>query len=457
MEPLKVSEIVAATGGRLVQGEDGVVTGISIDTRTLKPGDLYVAIRGKRLDGHEFIPQALERGAMGAVRDAHAQAQAGVVVEVGNTTEALGRIAAYYRGRLEVKVVAVTGSNGKTTTKEMLAAILNTRFRTLKPESSFNNDIGVPLTVLRMDRSTEAAIFEIEMNELGGTERLARICRPEVGIITNIGDTHLEFMRDRYGVAREKGELLEVLPTNGHAVLNADDHVVVEIGDMYGHSQRVMYGVEKRAEVFADRVVDMGLEGTSFCLQGQYPVTLPMPGKHNVGNCLAACAAAYCLGIDYEEMPSALAGFAPPPMRLRVIRLKNVVLVEDCYNANPQSMWAALELLRDNGRPGHRIAFLGDMLELGAQSVYLHRTLGHEAANIVDRLVVVGPMGEFVRQGAIETRMSPESVYRFASSGEALSGLVDLVKSGDTILVKGSRAMAMELVSQEIQKLYGRD
>jgi UDP-N-acetylmuramoyl-tripeptide--D-alanyl-D-alanine ligase len=456
MEPLKLNEILMATAGDLLRGKDAVIPGVAIDSRTVKPGELYIAIRGKRLDGHKFTQAAVDAGAVGVViDDKTALPKKCIGIRVENTTEALGRIAGYYRSKVQARVVAVTGSNGKTTTKEMLYAVLSRRFRTLKPEGSFNNDIGVPLTVLNMNSQTQAAIFEIEMNELGGTARLAGICRPLVGVVTNIGDTHLEFMKDRRGVAREKAELLEALPPAGTAVLNSDDTLVTEIGLKYAKCSVVTFGCESRADVFASGVTDLGLAGTRFMLQGELRVDLPVPGIHNVGNCLAACGAAHALGVEFEAMPEALRAFQPPPMRLRVLRFGSTTLIEDCYNANPQSMRAALDVMCHDSVPEQRIAFLGDMLELGEQSAGQHEALGRDVGRFVNRLVLVGPMGEFVERGARQAGLS--RIHRYETSAQARDALFDFVREGDTILVKGSRAMAMELVSQEITTHYGKE
>ena len=453
MDPIRLNELVTATGGQLVNGRDLKVTGVSIDTRTLQPGDLYVAIRGKRLDGHQFCEQAVEKGAVGVVVDSEGAVPPGVVgIVVANTTDALGRIAFRHRERMSARVVAVTGSNGKSTTKEILAAILALKFKTLKPEGSFNNDIGVPLTVLRMTREIEAAVFEIEMNELGGTARLARICRPEVGVITNIGDTHLEFMKDRHGVAQEKAELLQALPEKGAAVLNADDPMVMAIGSTYAPPRRVTYGLEEKAEVFATNIEDVGLAGSRFRLMGKYDVTLPIPGRHNVANCLAACAGAYAMGMWPGDMPEAIARLEPLPMRLRVRALGGTTLIEDCYNANPQSMGAALRVLEKCGSVDRRVAFLGDMLELGNSASVQHENLGREIGTLVNRLVVVGPLGEHTARGALAAGL--RHIGRFEKSEQAREALFDFVRPGDTILVKGSRAMAMEIISQEIVRVY---
>jgi UDP-N-acetylmuramoyl-tripeptide--D-alanyl-D-alanine ligase len=455
VEPLRLSEIVAATGGRLVQGKEMLVLGVSIDTRTLRSGELYVAIRGRRLDGHRFVPDALRAGAVAVVVDNAEAVPAGAsAIVVGNTTEALARIAVRHRERMSTRVVAITGSNGKSTTKEILAAILALKFKTLKPEGSFNNDIGVPLTVLRMTRDIEAAVFEIEMNELGGTARLARICRPEVGVITNIGDTHLEFMRDRNGVAQEKAELLQSLPEDGAAVLNADDPLVMAIGAAYSPARRVTFGLERQPEVFATNIREDGLDGSRFKLLGKHEVMLPIPGRHNVANCLAACAAAHAMGMWSGDMPEAIAGFKPLPMRLRVLRFGDTTLIEDCYNANPQSVTAALGVLSQNAPIERRVAFLGDMLELGESAQSRHESLGREVGVLVNRLALIGPLGEFTAQGATAAGLA--RIRRFDSSAEAREALFDIIQPGDTILVKGSRAMAMELVSQEIVRHYDK-
>jgi UDP-N-acetylmuramoyl-tripeptide--D-alanyl-D-alanine ligase len=454
VDPIRLNELVTATRGRLVNGQDLKVTGVSVDTRTLSPGDLYVAIRGKRLDGHRFCEQAIEKGAAGVVVDSEAAVPAGKVgIVVTDTIEALGRIAFRHRERMSARVVAVTGSNGKTTTKEILAAILALKFKTLKPEGSFNNDIGVPLTVLRMTRDIEAAVFEIEMNELGGTARLARICRPEVGVITNIGDTHLEFMKDRHGVAQEKAELLQALPDKGAAVLNADDPLVMAIGSTYSPPRRVTFGLEQEAEVFATDIQDAGLGGSRFRLMGKHDVVLPYPGRHNVANCLAACAGAYAMGMWPGDMPEAIARLEPLPMRLRVVKLGDTTLIEDCYNANPQSVGAALEVLQHCQGVERRIAFLGDMLELGDSAQAQHEALGRKVGALVSRLVVVGPLGEFTAMGAAAAGLT--NIRRFATSAQAREALFDFIKPGDTIVVKGSRAMAMETICQEIVRRYG--
>jgi len=377
------------------------------------------------------------------------------VIEVGDTKAALLDLARWYRSRLNVRVVAVTGSNGKTTTKEMLAAILTNKFKFVKARASFNNEIGVPLTVLEMDRTTELGIFEIEMNELGGTERLAGVCQPEVGIITNIGDTHLEFMKNRAGVAKEKRELLEALPENGVAVINGDDPLVMEMVRRFKKVKVVTFGLGEDAMVFARGIDEHGLEGSEFLFMGKYPVRLTIPGRHNIYNFLTAAAAAQVLGLDYSEIIAGINGFCLPPQRLAVKKLRGVLLIDDCFNANPQSMESALAVLKASAPEQNRVAILGEMLELGEESSRLHQELGRVAAGVVDRLIVVGEKAEFIAQGALAAGLEPKRLKRYSKSVEVGDDLFDVLKPGDTILVKGSRAMALEIITEKIVRHYG--
>lgn len=477
MERLKITEIARATGGEIVQaGAEIEVSGISIDTRTINPGELFIAIRGKRVDGHRFVAEAIEKGAAavmveekGGYQGGNKSGQAGFI-QVANTIEALLALARWYRSGLSAQVVAITGSNGKTTTKEMLSEILKNRFRVVRARASFNNEIGVPLTVFDMDRFTQIGIFEIEMNELGGTRHLAEVCQPRIGIVTNVGDTHLEFMQDRSGVAQEKAELLEVLPGSvgsssisgenpiqGVAVVNRDDPLVMEMVQRCKGVKVVTFGLSEGAEVFASGIRGHGINGSEFLLMGSYPVRLRVPGQHNIYNFLAAAATAHSLGLGFEEIVRSIVRFSCPPQRLNIRRLKGVILIDDCFNANPQSTKAALEVLESGAPKERRVAILGDMLELGEQSERLHKELGRVAAGIVDRLVVVGKQAEFIARGALETGFQSDRIRGYKQSAGVGADLFDICQLGDTILVKGSRAMALELVIQKIVRHYGEE
>lgn len=454
MEPLKLTEIAQAAEARILRGSDECVSGLTIDSRQVRPGDLFVAIRGRRWDGHEFVRRAIEAGALGVViSDESYVPESGAVLLVRDTREALLDIAGFYRSRFTIRAAAITGSNGKTTTKEMLGVMLGTCWRTLVSEGSYNNDIGVPLTLLRLDAATEAAVFELEMNELGGTRRLARACKPQVGIITNIGDTHLESLGDRLGVAAEKAELLQALPPDGVAVLNADDRLVMELARRYWSGDLVTFGFGP-ADFRAVTVLDRGLDGTVFQLAGGEMVTLPIPGRHNVANCLAALAAAQSLGVELSAAIGAMQTFQPPPMRLKVWRFNRLTLIDDSYNANPQSVAAALEVLRENSAPGRRVVVLGDMLELGIRSQELHELIGKQVAEVADRLVTVGQAAVAIGVAAGQAGLDRERIHHCDSAAGATDVVFDILRDGDTILVKGSRAVGLEIVSQRIAEHY---
>lgn len=458
MEPLRIEEVVQACRGQLLGSGRKTVTGVSTDSRTVTPGDLFFAIKGERFDGHSFCEEAVKRGAAALViSDATALPAAAQAVVVQDTRQALNDLAAFYRRKLPVRVVAVTGSNGKTTTREMIATILAGKFRVVSAFSSYNNDIGVPLTVFRMGAETEIGVFEIEMNRLGGTRALARVCQPEVGVVTNVGDTHLEFMKSRYGVSLEKAELLAELSEKDWAVVNADDPAVMNISGRVCRSGCITFGLRERAEVFATDIVDLGLEGTSFKLQGEFPVRLAVPGRHNIMNFLAACGAARALGMEYAQMPERISCLRLPEHRLQVFRLGTITLIDDCYNANPQSMEAALDLLSRSAEAGRRVAFLGDMLELGGFAEEAHSALGQQVARCADRVAFVGHWGQHAAAVAVKAKMDPSSVRLYADSGEAVAELFDIVRPGDTILVKGSRQMRLEVIVQEIVNRYGKE
>jgi len=451
-------ELVRVTGGRQLGAGPQVFSSISTDTRTLKPGDVYFALHGKRFDGHQFVVDALRLGAAGVVVDrSDAVPEAAPAIVVDHTTLALGRFAAAHRAKFSIPVYAITGSNGKTTTKEMLAAILAHRMRVVYAPASFNNDFGVPLTVLRLNHETQAAVFELEMNELGGTARLAQMCQPKYAVITNVGDTHLAAMKDRGGVAQEKSELLQSLPRQGVAILNADDPAVIELARKHWAGRTLTFGVEQPADLWASDIRAGDLAGVRFKIQGRHPVSLRMPGVHNVLNALAACAALVASGMGVEKALAGLDRFRPLPMRLDVHRLRGVMLIDDSYNANPQSVRAALSVLHGGAAAGQRVVFLGDMLELGEAAPRLHEELGRELAKTADRGVLVGAMAEHVLRGAVEAGLSREAFVLAEASDRLPDAAFDIIRPGDTILVKGSRATAMELVSQEITRRYAED
>ncbi len=463
MAKFTIREVLEATQGELLRaGSRKEASGISIDTRTMKRGELYIAIIGKSLDGHKFVAQAVKAGAAGVVVSMEVAvpprtlAKRGVsVIRVEDTTRALGDIAAFHRRRFNPTVVAVTGSNGKSTVKEMLAAILSMRYEVLKPRSSFNNDIGVPLTVLELSPKTQAAVIEMEMNILGGIRRLCEIAQPQTGIVTNIGDTHLEFLHDRAGVAQEKSELIEYINGNGTAVLNADDLLVMDIGRRFPTRDTVTFAVSKKADIFATRIEDLGLDGVAFRLNGKLSVRLAIPGAHNVANALAAAGAATAVGMRAAEIVAGLESFKPLPLRLEIEHFSGITLIADCYNANPQSMAVALDILARTGK-GRRIAVLGEMFELGTAAPDAHREVGRQAAKAANLVLALGEHCREIAEGARSAGMRPKAVLCFEDIRGLAQKLVDTAQSGDTILAKGSRANRMETIVRELKDRYGK-
>jgi UDP-N-acetylmuramoyl-tripeptide--D-alanyl-D-alanine ligase len=455
---LDVQRIAQLTGGQVLPpGARATVSGVSTDSRTLRPGDLFVALRGERFDGHSFLARAVEGGAAACLSEEVVAGLPVPVVHVSDTLHALGELAAARRREFAGPVVAVTGSSGKTSTKEMLAAILALTGPGLKTEGNFNNLIGLPLTLFRLEPDHRWAVLEMGMSARGEIARLAQIAAPDIGIITNVGPAHLETLHGLDGVARAKGELFAALPAGGTAVINADDERVAGIPVANG-VRRLLFGFGAAAEVRAEAVAAAGAS-VSFRLllpEGAWPVTLPVAGRHNVANALAAAAAATALGVLGEVIARGLGSFRPASGRMEVVSLADgTVLVEDSYNANPLSVRAALAALDEMGGEGRRIAVLGDMLELGEAAAGLHREVGAAAARHVDLLLLLGPLASETAAGAREAGMAAEAVTVVASHEEAAERLRQLLRPGDRVLVKGSRGMRMEKVSALLRAAAG--
>jgi len=444
------AEIVEATGGRLTPANArGSVSGISTDSRTIRPGELFVPLRGTNFDGHDFLARALRNGAGACLSEEVLAAFPVPVVRVSNTLTALGDLAAAARRKFANPVVAVTGSSGKTTTKEMLAGILSLTAPGLKSQGNFNNLVGLPLTLFQLQPEHRWAVLEMGMSARGEIARLAEIGAPTIGIITNVGPAHLETLHGLDGVARAKGELFAALGPGCTAVINADDEKVAAIPVANGVN-RLLFGLSPQATVRAEQIVVRG-ERVAFelCLpEGRWPVLLSVAGRFNVLNALAAAAAARAMQVPDEVIARGLAAYRPISGRMETSVLENgVVLVEDTYNANPLSMQAALRALDEMGGEGRRIAVLGDMLELGDASDELHRQVGAAVARHCDLLLVLGKQAEQTAAGALEAGLAPDRVRILANHDEAIHCLQSLLQPTDRLLIKGSRGMRMEIIS----------
>jgi len=448
------AEIVEITGGRMTPaGAKGSVTGISTDSRTIRPGELFVPLRGPNFDGHDFLARALRNGAAACLSEEVIAGFPVPVIRVGNTLEALGNLGQAARRRFSGPLVAITGSSGKTTTKEMLAGILGLTGPGLKTQGNYNNLIGLPLTLFQLLPEHRWAVLEMGMSARGEIARLAEIGRPNVGIITNVGEAHLETLHGLDGVARAKGELFAALGPGCTAVINADDERVAAIPVANGVT-RLLYGLSDRAAVRAERLSGKGAQVRFelVCSAGRQPVTLQVAGKFNVSNALAAAAAALALDVPLPAIVQGLEGFRPVSGRMETVPLPGgVTLVEDTYNANPLSMTAALRTLVEMNGGSRCIAVLGDMLELGETAGELHRQVGETAAGCADLLLVLGEHAEAVAAGARAGGLAADRVRVLESHEQAIELLRQLLQPGDRVLVKGSRGMRMERISNALR------
>jgi len=450
LPPFTVQDIVRATQGALVAGDLGIpVTGVSIDSRSLGVGEAFFAIHGHRLDGHAFLGEAAARGAACLV--VHAlpdELPANVpLVLVEETTRALGALGAWHRRRFAIPVVAVTGSNGKTTTKELASGVLGTRWNVLRPERSFNNQWGLPLTLLRIAPEHEAVVIEIGTNARGEIATLAAIAAPTVAIVTTVAAVHTEFLGSLEGVREEKVALVRALDADGIAVLNADDPRVAGMAaDSRGRV--VTYGRDARADVRAVGEVTDDERGLTLTLEAggaRQAVTLALAGRHNVANALAAAAAGVALGLSLAEVAQGLGGVAPVAGRCVWRQAGDVTILDDTYNASPVSVKAGLETVAARRQGRRVIAVLGDMLELGDISDDAHREVGrHVAALPADEFIGLGRGMQVAVEAAREAGLA--EARAFTTFEDTVAHLLKRLTAGDLVLVKGSRGMRMERV-----------
>ena len=445
MRHLTPAAAAAVTGGE-VRGalSQGEITDVTTDSRTISPGCLFAAIPGARVDGHDFIAQAAERGAACVLCQRFVPAEV-PQIRVPDTQAALRALAAWYRGQFSIPVVGVTGSVGKTTAKEMIASVLSVRFHTLKTEKNFNNELGVPLTLFRLRDEHQAAVVEMGISGFGEMMRLTEMVRPQIGVFTLIGDAHLEFLGDRPGVLRAKGEMVAGMGPEGIVIANGDDELLR--GHDFGR-RTVLFGQSKGCDV---RAVDIAPEGaggmgcTILAGARRIPVYIPAFGDHMVYAALMGAAVGLELGLADDEIVRGIGAYQVVGSRGRVIETGSLTVVDDCYNANPTSVKSAVESLgRLAGRP---VAILGDMRELGPASAQLHRQTGRLAAERCAQVIACGPEAKELAAGAGEKGLW------FAEVPQLIQALPELLRRGDTVLVKASRAMGFEQVTQALCQL----
>jgi UDP-N-acetylmuramoyl-tripeptide--D-alanyl-D-alanine ligase len=462
-----IAQVAGAVGAQPGTGLDPVarVAGVSIDSRTVRPGELFIAIHGLRQDGHDHVSSAVDRGALAAVvADAelgrYTDSLRGRCIPVAHTFEALTQLARAVRESWGGKIAGVTGSVGKTTTKEILAALLGTRLCVLKSEGNFNNEYGLPLTLFRLEDTHQAAVLEMGMSRRGELRRLSEIARPDVGVVTRVAPAHLEFFASVDEIALAKRELIEGLKgRESVSVLNADDPLVAAFA-AHAPGRVLTYGIANAADFRAEAIEDRGVLGSTFVLTEsgkRLPLELALAGRHVISNALAALAAASVWGIGAAEAQEVLRNLRPPAMRGELLRLENgAALINDSYNSSPAALAAMIYVLAATPDYRRRILAAGEMRELGQTSAELHRQAGNLAAKTgkIDWIIGVGGYAAQMVEGAVAAGVPEEQTKFFSSSEDAASFLTDLLTSGDLLLVKGSRGVKMERIVESLLARY---
>ena len=463
MKNMTLERIAAVCNGIYIGNEvdkQKEIAGVVIDSRLVEPGDLFVPIHGERVDGHTFIPAVFEKGAAAVLSEEELTDPAGPYILVPSCQTALKTLAAYYRSTLSIPVVGITGSVGKTSTKEMIASVLGQKYSVLKTAGNYNNEIGLPLTIFKIKEIHEAAVLEMGISEFGEMHRLAEMAKPDICVITNIGLCHLENLKSRDGILKAKTESFEHLNKGGIAVLNGDDDKLSGISSVNGTAP-VFYGIGKEKkegcatekDVYATDIQSMGLSGTKVTIhmgEESFEAVIPIPGEHNVYNALAAVCVGRRLGLTNAEIKAGIESAGTISGRTNMLHVKDMLVIDDCYNANPISMKASIDVL--SHADGRKIAVLGDMGELGTNEKELHYGVGeYLATKNIDVLFTAGTLAEEIARGVQENGGTCE-VHTFADREKMTEKLAAFVKAGDTILVKASHFMQFPKVVEALTR-----
>ena len=456
MQPMTIPEIVSAVGGTWLNPREGTapVSAVSTDSRRIAPGCLFLPLVGEKFDGHDFLDRALAAGAAGCLcaKVPETLRPDKFYIRVEDTRLALKALASAYRDRFPIPFIQVTGSVGKTTTKEMLASVLGAKLCVLKTPENFNNDIGTPLTLLGLGPEHQAAVIETGMNHFGEIRYLGEMVRPDIAVISNIGDAHIEYLGSREGILKAKSEIFENLKPGGLAVLNGDDALLNTLNLPF---RTVRCGHSEHCAVRVTEVADHGVAGITCTIVTQrdtYHLNIPAPGEHMAWSAAIAVAVGEELGLTAEEIARGAAAYEPAGSRMRVVRLRGGRLIlDDCYNANPQSVTAALEVLAKT-ECGRKTAVLGDMGELGALTDQAHYNMGALAAMLgIDEVIAIGTKAEKIADGAAQ---SGGSVTHFATKEEAIRSLTGLLSEDTAMLVKASHAMQFGWIVEQLKQTY---
>ncbi|MBU0478185.1 UDP-N-acetylmuramoyl-tripeptide--D-alanyl-D-alanine ligase [bacterium] len=453
MELLYVNEVIKATKGQLVKGDQSfLVKGISIDSRSIKKSDLFIAIKGDNFDGHDFIGNAIKSGASGVILSSLDSSlktlSSAFIIKVSNTLKAIQNLAKYYRGKFDIPIIGITGSNGKTTVKDMTEGILSQKLRITGTIGNYNNQIGVPLMAFRLSKDTRAGIFEMGISSYKEMENLGDIIRPDIAVITNINIAHMQYFKTIRNLVNAKSKLLDFVTKEGTAILNADDKYFSFLKSS-AKCRVISFGIKNKADIMAE---DISLlpASTKFLLNGAVKITLPIPGIHNVYNALAAAGVFLQFSKDLNLVRDGLRNFKPPEMRMQMIKIKDLAIINDAYNANPASTRAALEVLRNinsnpNGTRYRKVFIFGNMFELGDRKVSEHKKIGKLVAESqIDTFITVGELAGLSAAAAKESGLNENKIFSFKNTEEVGEKLLSILQSNDTLLLKGSRAMRLE-------------
>ncbi len=460
MKGLTINSVAKACGGEVYycnQNNKNEFTGVVIDSRKIEKGNLFIATKGERVDGHTFIKSAFDKGCMAVICEKLPE-NYGPCILVKDSFKALKDLALYYREQLSIKVVGITGSVGKTSTKEFIAGVLAEKYNVLKTQGNFNNEVGLPLTVLNIREEHEVAVLEMGISHFGEMHRLSKIAKPDICVITNIGQCHLEFLGDRDGILRAKTEIFDFLSDDGIICLNGDDDKLNTIHTVAG-KKPIRFGIHQNSDIFATDLVDNGLLGSEAVIHAKrngkemsIKVTIPIPGIHMVKNALAATAVGLFLNLTMEQIAGGIHNVISVAGRSNIIKTGKYILIDDCYNANPVSMKSALDLLTTaNGR---KVAILGDMFELGYEEERLHREVGiYAVEKEIDVILCAGILSKNMYAGCLyANRNSKKTDIRwYQTKNDLLVNLEEILKEGDTILIKASHGMGFLEVVESLK------
>ena len=454
MKAMSLKEIAAACGGHYYGDESKLnkrVSGVAIDSRKIEEGYLFIPIKGARVDGHTFISQVMEKGALCTLSEKPLGDEADTYILVDSCEQALKDLAEHYRKALGIKVVGITGSVGKTSTKEMIASVLSQKYNVLKTAGNFNNEIGLPLTIFNIREEHEVAVLEMGISDFGEMHRLAKMARPDICVITNIGLCHLENLVDRDGILKAKTEMFDFAAPDARYILNGDDDKLITVKEWEGCNP-IYFGLSTELSAFAEDIHSLSLKGTSctICLgDNAFQVTIPIPGHHMVYNALAGALVGRELGLNGEEIKAGIEALVPVTGRNNMIETDNFFIIDDCYNANPISTKASLDVLATADT--RKVAILGDMFELGENEKELHYGVGqHAAEKGIDLLICIGALSKNTAEGAINSK---GSVLHFETKADFLTQADIFLNKGDTILVKASHGMEFPEIVEKLQQL----